>query len=195
MEKREDVFSRMNDIFDTLKRTVSKLSPPKRKRLVLEWIDVWHKYLSLENSFKPSSLRRYERGDVIFANFGFKVGNELGGCHYAIVIENENQPTNGTVIVIPMKSIEKEEELASLDWKDFNLGKGIIPWKMDIYNIAKVNQVCALSKMRIIKPKSQHERIINIAGTGLLEEIDKLLMKICTSKNTNNSCKDTSSCV
>ena len=32
--------------------------------------------------------KRYKRGDVIKVNFGHRIGNEHGGLHYAIVIDN-----------------------------------------------------------------------------------------------------------
>lgn len=180
-----NVFDRMDEIFTSLRRSVNRLNPPKRKRLVLEWLETWSRYLNLEQSFDYTKLRRYERGDIIFADFGFKVGNEFGGKHYAIVVENENQASNGTVIVVPMKSLDSDEEekLDELDWKDVNLGKGLITWKPDKYNIAKVNQICALSKMRIIRPKSENETIIKLTDQELLNKIDRLIVKLLTRNN------------
>ncbi|MDD2422018.1 MAG: type II toxin-antitoxin system PemK/MazF family toxin [Heliobacteriaceae bacterium] len=175
-----DIFSRMDDVFSAFRKSVNRLRPTKRKRLALEWLETWSNYLAYEHKFAPTSIRRYVRGDVVFANFGFKVGNEFGGCHYAVVIENNNAATNGTVIVVPLKSLKSEAEISGLDWKDVFLGRGIIPWKEDILTIAKVNQLCALSKMRIIHPTSQSEKIINLSGTGLMKKIDKILLRLCT---------------
>lgn len=179
---RSDIFNRMDEVFANFRAAVTRLRPPKRKRIILEWIERWSNLLSRESTFDPASIRRYERGDIIFADFGFKVGHEFGGLHYAVVIENDNAASNGTVVVVPMKSADNEEELVELDWKDVNLGKGVLPWKPDKYNIAKVNQVCALSKLRIVHPKSQSEMIINIRDQGLMDEIDKILIRLCTGR-------------
>lgn len=42
------------------------------------WLEDYCKFLNYENSFKPSYLKSYKRGDVIKANLGYNIGNEEG---------------------------------------------------------------------------------------------------------------------
>ena len=46
----------------------------------------------------------YKRGDIVKLNFGFNIGSEYGGLHYAIVINNKNPHSSSVVTVIPLTS-------------------------------------------------------------------------------------------
>lgn len=83
----------------------------KRAALISYWLRDFNKYLNWESSFDSKQLKRYERGDVIKVNFGFNVGNEQGGLHYAIVIDAKNAVNNGNITVIPLSSRKKGKEL------------------------------------------------------------------------------------
>lgn len=55
----------------------------KKANLISYWLNSYTSYLQNEESFSPSRLIRYKRGSVVRVNFGFNVGKELGGLHYA----------------------------------------------------------------------------------------------------------------
>lgn len=76
----------------------------KRAALISYWLDDFNKYLSWEKTFDPKHLKKYERGDIIKVNLGFNVGDEQGGMHYAVVLENNNALSNAVVTVIPLSS-------------------------------------------------------------------------------------------
>lgn len=71
----------------------------KKSALITYWINDFSNYLNWESSFDPKRLKRYERGDVIKVNFGFNIGSEQGGMHYAIVIDAKNAINNGTITI------------------------------------------------------------------------------------------------
>lgn len=89
-----------------LKETILDLSA-KHREIISDWIFVWADYLKYEKTFKPDRLRIYRRGEIVHVNFGFNIGNELGGPHYAVVLDTYNSRGNGCVVVAPISSLKK----------------------------------------------------------------------------------------
>lgn len=87
----------------------------KKSALITYWINDFSNYLNWESSFDPKRLKRYERGDVIKVNFGFNIGSEQGGMHYAIVIDAKNAINNGTITVIPLSSKKNKKPIHPSD--------------------------------------------------------------------------------
>lgn len=155
---------------------------------ISQWISAWIYYISAEKDFDSNKLMTYKRGDILHVNFGFNVHNELGGTHYAVVVENDNPCSNGTVTVVPLKSADSEEEaLAELhDKTEVYLGKGIVIMGQgrEKYTIAKVNQMRAIDKMRILKPRNSQKDIIypidKDIRNEMLNKIDQKIMSLYT---------------
>lgn len=101
----------------------SKSGDYKRSALICYWLKDYVRYLDFEKNFTPKKMKKYKRGDIIKVNFGFNVGSEHGGLHYAIVIDNNNSTNSGVVTVIPMKS--KDSDKKEIYYKDVDLGTGI----------------------------------------------------------------------
>lgn len=76
----------------------------KKANLISYWINNYSNYLSKEEMFDPKKLIAYKRGDIIKADFGFNIGSEHGGLHYAVVIDVNNKHTSPVVTVIPLSS-------------------------------------------------------------------------------------------
>lgn len=76
----------------------------KKANLLSYWLENFSDYIKEETNFNPQELISYKRGDVIKLNFGFNVGSEHGGLHYAIVIDNNNLHSSPVVTVIPLSS-------------------------------------------------------------------------------------------
>ena len=76
----------------------------KKADLLSYWIESYSKYILDEEAFDYSKVPRYKRGDVISVNFGFNVGSEHGGRHYAIVLDNDNKQSSKVITVIPLSS-------------------------------------------------------------------------------------------
>lgn len=150
---------------------------------VSQWLSSWIYYISTEKQFDSSKLMTYKRGDIVHVNFGFNVHNELGGTHYAVVVENDNSASNGTVMVVPLKSADSEEDAKKEIYErtDVYLGKGIVVMGQgkDKYTIAKVNQMRAIDKMRILKPRNSKKDIVYPLDTEIRKEmLDKIDKKV-----------------
>ena len=75
----------------------------KRSALLYYWLRDYRNYISNEKAFSSKYLPCYRRGNIINVNFGFNLGSELGGLHYAVVLADSAQ-SNPTVVVAPMTS-------------------------------------------------------------------------------------------
>jgi len=103
------------DALITLGIESSSDSDYKKSALLSYWLNDFNNYLAWEPEFVPAKLKRYERGDVIKVNLGFNVGNEQGGMHYAVVLDNNNALNSGTITIIPLSSKKKGKAIHSLD--------------------------------------------------------------------------------
>lgn len=79
----------------------------KKASLIAYWVKDYTKYIENEDDFNPNRLLRYKRGDVLQIEFGFRIGSELGGRHYAVVIDNQNSINSDTISVIPLSSLKQ----------------------------------------------------------------------------------------
>lgn len=93
---------------EKLKNSSSKKDKDKLTKLS-QWLFGYSKYLNFEETFKPQKLIKYHRGDIVKVNFGFNVGNELGGVHYAVVLDNNNSHSSGTLTVVPLSSTKEKD--------------------------------------------------------------------------------------
>lgn len=75
-----------------------------------KWLKAYKNYLEFEEKFNPKKLIKYSRGSVIKVNLGFNVGNELGGVHFAVVLDNNNSKSSGTVTVVPLSSKKQKDK-------------------------------------------------------------------------------------
>lgn len=172
-----------------LTNTINELDIDIRIK-VSQWLSSWIYYLAAEKDFDSNKLMTYKRGDIVHVNFGFNVHNELGGTHYAVVVENDNPSSNGTVTVVPLKSADSEEEAISElhDKTEVYLGKGIVIMGQgkDKYTIAKVNQIRAIDKMRILKPRNSKKDIVYPVDSkirnDMLNKIDQKIVELYTKR-------------
>ena len=150
----------MNDELDialqNLKTAVLTKSP-KVQIILTDWINKWSKYIVREQNFKPDFLPYYKRGDVVYADFGFNVGAEYGGIHYAVIVEINNNKRNGNVIVVPLTSLGKNKSISEIPKADVYIGDNVIEWT-DSATVAKPNQIRSISKMRIVKPVRKDDK-------------------------------------
>ena len=81
----------------------------KKADLLAFWLEAYCKYILEEETFNYSSVPKYKRGEVISVDFGFNVGSEHGGKHYAIVLDNDNKQSSRVITVIPLSSGTSEK--------------------------------------------------------------------------------------
>lgn len=84
--------------------TVEKM--PKRAMLIAYWVKTYVKYIQREDSFSPESVYKLKRGSVVCVEFGYRIGRELGGRHYAVVLDANNSIHRNTVTVVPLGSLK-----------------------------------------------------------------------------------------
>lgn len=96
--------STVNDHFDNL---INGNDADKKKASILSyWINDYIHYISSENTAVPPN-RKYNRGDVLLINFGYRIGSELGGKHFAVVIDNYNSKKSPIITVAPLTSLKE----------------------------------------------------------------------------------------
>lgn len=85
------------------------------------WLRQYIRYIKAEKTFAPSYLPRYKRGQIVLINLGFRLGIELGGAHYGIVLDNDNRKKSGLITIIPM-----------ISKKNRHFEKGLAPWEYEL---------------------------------------------------------------
>lgn len=138
----------------------------KKTDLLSYWLEQYTKYIQQENKFEPKYLKSYKRGDIVKLNFGFNVGSEYGGLHYAIVINNNNPHSSPVLTVIPLTSLKTSEDQIHPD--DVFLGN-------EIYKALKIKydtleQSLELEKKNILA----HKRDLNSIRQFIRDKLNKL---------------------
>ena len=111
-ENKDRALTRINDLLDSLIQSDDD-HMLKRADLISYWIHTFSNYVQSEDTFDPKYLPRYKRGDVIKADFGYRCKNELGGRHYAIILDVSNAKSSGLVTVIPLTSKKENKRIHS----------------------------------------------------------------------------------
>ena len=105
---REDVIKNkkrgINYINNLLEGYISRSDCLKKANLISYWLKDYANMLRFEESFDPKKNIRYTRGDIVKVNFGFRVGSEFGGLHYAVIFDKHNERNSPVVTVIPLTS-------------------------------------------------------------------------------------------
>lgn len=79
----------------------------KKAQLLGYWVSDYINFLKREDSFLPFSIPQYKRGSVIIADFGFRIGKEFGGRHFAVVLDNDNKRSSHMITVCPLSSLKE----------------------------------------------------------------------------------------
>ena len=104
----------------------------------LEWIDKKTKIIINSPEFIKESKEYIVRGDVVWVEFGFNIGEEFSGRHPAVVLKNGGK----TLLVLPITSKQPTEK--QLDSKTYiELGKiynfkAMKRW-VNIFNISPIS--------------------------------------------------------
>ncbi len=144
----------------------------------LSWIDKKTKIILNSPNFLKKSKESIIRGDVVWVEFGFNIGEEFSGRHPAVILKNGGK----TLLVLPITSKQPTpQQLASKIY--IELGK--------IYNFKSMRRwvnifnICPISIERIDFTKKKG----NIKGTDL-DSISKAflnsdLFKYLQTKNNS----------
>lgn len=133
----EEVEATTEKVLEELKKAILTKDIDTSRKLLF-WLNTWGSdYLLNEQSFNYHSLIAYKRGMVVKADFGFNVGSEQGGLHYALVIEKENAKSNRTVTVIPLGSLSDDKTPKDIDEK-YEVFLGYSLFKEEISKVQKI---------------------------------------------------------
>ncbi|HAV90650.1 MAG TPA: growth inhibitor PemK [Eubacterium sp.] len=107
-KSREKVLKHKDKTLEILNEYLIELAKdqPKKVDLISYWLHTYSNYLRYEEFFDPKRNKRYERGDIVKVQFGFNVGSEYGGLHYAVVIDKNNNLSSPVVTVVPLSSTD-----------------------------------------------------------------------------------------
>lgn len=121
---REDVIKNkkrgINYINNLLEGYISRSDCLKKANLISYWLKDYANMLRFEESFDPKKNIRYTRGDIVKVNFGFRVGSEFGGLHYAVIFDKQNERNSPVVTVIPLTS--NNEDGSKLKGSNVDIG-------------------------------------------------------------------------
>ncbi len=81
----------------------------KKSNLLAYWINDFSNYHDNEKSFDTTTLKTFKRGDIVKVNLGFNVGAELGGLHYCVVINKNDNPYSGALNIVPLSSAKEDK--------------------------------------------------------------------------------------
>lgn len=100
----ETTILQIKNFFDDLIKTNSK-----KCYLIANWLKYYFEYLQTEREFlERKHYKKFKFGQVVRVSFGFNLGHELGGIHYAIVLNKKDSPYSSDIIVVPLSSKHKE---------------------------------------------------------------------------------------
>lgn len=181
IDLKKSCFKKLNSMLETF---MAKPAPAhsydtdymKKAALISKWLIQYSNYIFFEEKFDPRKNIAYKRGDIVFANFGFNVGSELGGEHYAVVLDKENHHNSSTITVIPLSSYKTGK---SIHPNDLYLGNELfekmhLKFKTHIASLREqaTNQQL-IRDLVIDKIKS-----INKVGQKTNSELDSLIIEL-----------------
>lgn len=77
------------------------------------WIQFESNSFAIENKkTKKTKHKSYKRGSIVYVNFGTSIGSEFSGYHFAITLNQNDNPCNDTITVIPLTSKNKKYNLS-----------------------------------------------------------------------------------
>ena len=146
--------------------------------------------ISVEDTKTLMKYVLFKRGNVVWMDFGFNIGNEFGGMHPAVILKNFDKD----LFVVPISS-KKPTEYARIE-KDLEDGKINIEeckkQKDKITEIIELEKINGFRKMlrwaRITRMKKTSILRVNFSGTiGTLEgkDMDIISNKICLEFGDN----------
>lgn len=151
-------------ILNNMLESLIKDGDYKKAQLISKWIKDYCNYIYFEDKFDPKKNISYKRGDIVKVNFGFNIGSELGGVHYAVVIDNDNRHSSNTMVVVPLSSLKEGQQVYD---RDVDIGSEFF----NTFDAKLIREIAATS-----------EEVNDISGMKeILESYEKALMGKDTS--------------
>ncbi len=141
----------------------------KTKNSYIDWLICKTELVKNEKTFDSTKLPSYRRGELIFLDLGFNVGEEYGGKHYAIVLR-DSRNNHGKVLLMPITSQEPKSKHLPIY---VEIGP-IIGLAKNKHHWANILNIANVSKQRIMahrKPLRVNDRILNRLSGAIVNQI------------------------
>lgn len=148
-ELKNKIHSLINEYNDLLIDLVDNPITYKKSALLYYWLRDYKNYIKNENTFNPKYYPEFYRGSIVNINFGFNLGSELGGLHYAIVLQNSNRK-NPNITVIPLTSLKPDKDIKQLRPTELYLGQELYFKIQGKYEALKISIPTELRYLRNI---------------------------------------------
>lgn len=142
----------------------------KRSDKIAQWVENWVKYLKKEQVFNSRSIQALKRGSIVYADFGFNVGREYGGLHYAIVLNKTDARSNHLLHVLPLTSAKETTDISNLKYFQFLIGDEVFQLLKNKAN-RKIIELTELYDRFSKKDDELHERSVMVES--LIEDNKK----------------------
>lgn len=172
-----------------LREAIDGLSE-KQRDIIAGWLIRWAGYIKGENTFNSSHMKSFIRGEIILVDFGFRLKSELGGYHYAVVMDKRNNPNNPLMTVVPMSSLK---EGRTVHPNDVDLGIDLVSdidpatgtnTAKSTTSMAVIQQLTCISKQRVIRPLNTGDKSLGkIIPTKMAEIDEKIANRYLASLN------------
>lgn len=163
----DDAIEKLSNFIKTLSFS-DDMHKQKQADLLSYWIKDYITMLSLEDNFEPAKNIVYHRGDIIKAHFGYRIGSEHGGLHYAVVID-DNKHNSPVITVVPLVSLKPGVAPSAIHPSNVYLGNEIFK---------KLSLKCVIMQNNLL-----HELSSAISGDALLHT--KVIRFINSHKNAS----------
>lgn len=121
IKHKAEALDKLNNYIDFLISSEDEKICSKADKLSY-WLKDYTKFLSYEQDFKPKSLRRYKRGEIIKVHLGYNIGSEEGGLHYCVVLDKKNSIYSPVITVVPLNSLKPGTDISNLRNGEVYLG-------------------------------------------------------------------------
>lgn len=160
-------------VLDDIETTIYGLEFKKRGSFV-NWLNRYNNYINQEKEYVPKrdNKIRYKRGMVIHVDFGYRVGDEYGGRHWAVVINPNDSIKSGILNVVPLSSIKEGKSAHPIFEADLGTIEGLNEKRAK----ALIAQVTTISKLRISDNQTYK------LTSEQLDKIDEKLIKQYTKQ-------------
>lgn len=144
-------------------------SNDKRASLLSYWIKDYVRMLRSENAANCPAYLRYKRGSVVKVHLGFRIGNEEGGLHYAIVLNKSDSARNAILTVLPLTSVKPNTDVERIHPNRLYLGTALLD---SVYD--KLQQSSARLLQELARLNDEWTQLKNKEG---VEALDVLAME------------------
>jgi len=148
----------------------------KQNILLFKWLGTYIKYLIQESIFDPVKLPRFKKGHIMWVDFGYNIGSELGGIRPAVVLEKNNSKKDKNIIIAPVRSYNSSGTTKKIEGLVY-VGTNPV---LSTQSYVDLKHIKSISKMRIRRARHNkiNKIIIGRLSDGELDQIDIQLSKI-----------------